>query len=105
MEKNLNTIYEQFIKQGFSEEDITTMFEEAKANFQKKTAEKEEKEEREFHLNLSREEVANALVPYLKLLDLDLEFENISVEEVIEILKNVEKTIAYDVKMFKFFNF
>lgn len=102
MEKNLNTIYEQFIKQGFSEKDITTMFEEAKANYKKKTSEKEEKE---FFLNLSREEVANALVPYLKLLDLDSEFENISVEEVIEILKNIEKTLAHDVKMFKFFNF
>ena len=102
MEKNLNTIYEQFIKQGFSEEDIATMFEEAKANFQKKTTEKEEKE---FRLNLSREVVANALIPYLSLLNIGPEFENISVEEVIEILKNIEKTIAHDVKIFKFFNF
>lgn len=98
---NLNTIYEHFAKQGFSAEAITVMFEKAKADYQKKTA---EKEEREFHLNLSREEVANALVPYFSLLDIE-EFENISVEEVIEILKNIEKTLALDVKMFKFINF
>jgi hypothetical protein len=102
MENNLNTVYEHLAKQGLSAETITTMFEEAKANYKKKTSEKEEKE---FFLNLSREEVANALVPYLSLLDLDSEFENISVEEVIEILKNIEKTLAYDVKLFKFFNY
>lgn len=102
MENNLNTFYEHLAKQGLSAETITTLFEEAKANYQKKTAEKEEKE---FFLNLSREEVANKIVPYLSLLDLGQEFENISVEEVIEILKNIEKTIRHDVKIFKFFNY
>ena len=101
MKNNLNAIYEHFAKQGLSAETITALFEEAKASYQKKVA---EKEEREFFLNLSREEVANKLVPYLSLLDLGPEFENLSVEEAIEILKHIEKTLAQDVKIFKFFH-